>query len=93
MKSPYDIVIKPLVTEKSTGASKNNNTYFFMVAREANKPEIKHAVETIFSVNVERVNTILLKGKPKRYRLVPGQRPDWKKAMVTLKEGHRIDVL
>ncbi len=92
MKSPYDIIVKPLVTEKSTAASKDQNTYYFAVALEANKPEIKKAVETIFSVKVDRVNTIRLKGKPKRSRTRAGQKSDWKKAMVTLKEGSRIDV-
>ena len=93
MKTPYDIIIKPLVTEKSTEASKDHNTYFFAVSLEANKPEIKQAVETIFSVKVARVNTIRLIGKPKRYRTRAGHRPDWKKAMVMLKEGYRIDAL
>ena len=92
MKSPYDIIVKPLVTEKSTAASKDQNTYYFAVALEANKPEIKKAVETIFSVKVDRVNTIRLKGKPKRSRTRAGQKSDWKKAMVTLKEGSRIDI-
>jgi large subunit ribosomal protein L23 len=93
MKSPYDIIIRPLVTEKSSVGSKNHNTYFFAVQPSANKPEIKKAVETIFSVKVDRVNTIAMKGKPKRYKVRVGKRPDWKKAMVTLKEGQRIDVL
>ncbi|MFC1524973.1 50S ribosomal protein L23 [Planctomycetota bacterium] len=93
MKSPYDTIRKPLVTEKSTDAGKESNTYMFVVARDANKPEIKQAVEAIFSVKVDRVNTMLLKGKPKRSRLIPGKKPDWKKAMVTLKEGQHIDVL
>jgi len=92
MKSPYDIIIRPLVTEKSTEGSKKYNTYFFAVDRDANKYEIKRAIETVFSVKVTRINTICLKGKPKRYRAATGKKPDWKKAIVSLKEGDRIDV-
>ena len=93
LQTPHDIIIKPLVTEKVMKGAEQARTYGFRVSGQANKPEIKKAIESIFSVKVEKVRTLNLKGKPKRYRMMMGTKPGWKKAMVTLKEGHRIDVI
>ncbi len=87
----YDIVRSPVITEKSTlGAEHNQVT--FRVPLTASKPEIKAAIEDLFGVKVKAVNTLRLKGKIKRFRGIKGRRPDVKKAMVTLEEGHSIDV-
>ena len=87
----YDIIRNPVITEKSTFASEYNKIVFD-VARWATKPEIKRAVETLFSVKVKSVNTLVRKGKIKRFRGVAGRQSDVKKAIVTLEEGHAIDV-
>ncbi|MEP3346696.1 MAG: 50S ribosomal protein L23 [Litoreibacter sp.] len=87
----YDVIRKPLITEKATLASENN-AVVFEVAIEANKPMIKEAVETLFGVKVKAVNTSITKGKVKRFRGQPGRRKDVKKAYVTLEEGNTIDV-
>ena len=87
----YDVIRRPIVTEKSTRASEAN-ALVFEVAISANKPLIKEAVETLFGVKVRAVNTVLTKGKVKRFRGRPGRRNDVKKAYVTLEEGHMIDV-
>ncbi len=87
----YDIIRRPVITEKSTLGSEYNQVTF-VVAPSATKPEIKAAVEGLFGVKVKKVNTLTLKGKTKRFRGIPGRRPDQKKAMVTLEEGHSIDV-
>jgi len=87
----YDVIRRPVVTEKSTLASEAN-ALVFEVAKDANKPLIKQAVEAIFNVKVKAVNTVLTKGKVKRFRGRPGKRNDVKKAYVTLEEGHMIDV-
>jgi large subunit ribosomal protein L23 len=87
----YDIVRTPVVTEKSTMASQHNQVVF-RVPLGASKPEIKAAVEGIFNVKVLAVNTIVAKGKVKRFRGAIGQRSDTKKAMITLAEGQSIDV-
>ncbi len=86
-----DIIIRPVVTEKSTQAMENNQ-YTFVVHPKANKTEIKRAVEEIFNVTVLRVNTLRVRGKKRRMGRFVGQRPDWKKAIVTLKDGDRIEV-
>ncbi|MDO5026881.1 MAG: 50S ribosomal protein L23 [Tissierellia bacterium] len=89
MKSPYDIVLSPIVTEKSMDLL-NENKYTFRVAKDANKSEIKKAVEAIFDgVKVESVNTMNMLGKTKRVGMKVGKRIDWKKAIVTLKEGSK----
>lgn len=89
MKSPYDIVLSPIVTEKSMDLL-NDNKYTFRVAKNANKTEIKEAVEKIFDgVKVESVNTINMLGKTKRVGMKVGKRIDWKKAVITLKEGSK----
>ena len=87
----YDVIRKPVITEKATMASENNGLVF-EVAIDANKPMIKEAVETLFNVKVKAVNTTVTKGKVKRFRGRLGTRKDVKKAYVTLEEGHMIDV-
>ena len=89
--SHYDIIRSPVITEKSTMASENNQV-IFNVAPDATKPEIKKAVETLFSVKVKAVNTLNRKGKVKRFRGMVGKQNDVKKAIVTLQEGNTIDV-
>ena len=87
----YDVIRAPLINEKSTALSEHNQVVF-RVALEATKREIKAAVEGLFSVKVDAVNTIRVQGKLKRVRGRPGQRSDFKKAIVTLAQGSRIDV-
>ena len=87
----YDIVLAPHITEKTTLLS-DNNAVVFKVAGTASKPEIKAAVEALFNVKVTGVNTIVQKGKTKRWKGKPYQRSDMKKAIVTLAEGDQIDV-
>jgi large subunit ribosomal protein L23 len=87
----YDIIVAPVITEKSTLASEQNQVVF-RVAPGATKPQIKAAVESLFSVKVKTVNTLVRKGKTKRFRGVKGKQSDVKKAIVTLEEGHAIDV-
>lgn len=87
----YDIILAPHVTEKSTLASQNNQ-FVFKVAQDANKVQIKKAVEALFSVKVEKVNVVTLPGKVKRFKGRVGQRSDIKKAFVTLAQGQTIDM-
>ena len=87
----YDVVIAPHITEKSTMLSETN-AVVFKVAPKASKPEIKAAVEALFSVKVKAVNTLVRKGKVKRFRGRPGVRNDIKKAVVTLADGQSIDI-
>ena len=87
----YELVRRPVVTEKSTLASQHSQVAF-VVPLDARKPEIKAAVEGLFSVKVKAVNTLRQKGKTKRFRGRVGSRSDIKKAYVTLEEGHSIDV-
>ena len=87
----YDVIRRPVVTEKSTLASEHNQVVF-QVPLDATKPEIKAAVEGLFKVKVKAVNTLRQKGKVKRFRGRIGHRSDRKKAYVTLEEGHSIDV-
>ncbi|ABC63728.1 50S ribosomal protein L23 [Erythrobacter litoralis] len=87
----YDVVLAPHITEKATLASENN-AVVFKVANDATKPQIKEAVEALFSVKVTGVNTIVTKGKTKRWRGKPYKRSDFKKAIVTLADGDSIDV-
>lgn len=87
----YDVILGPIVTEKSTMLSENN-VVTFKVPMTATKAEIKAAVEGLFSVKVEKVNTIRQNGKTKRFKGHMGRRADSKKAMVKLAEGHSIDV-
>lgn len=87
----YDVIVSPVITEKSTNASEHNQVVF-NVAPTATKPEIKTAVESLFGVKVEKVNTLVRKGKTKRFRGIKGRQSDVKKAIVTLKDGETIDV-
>jgi large subunit ribosomal protein L23 len=87
----FDVVLAPHITEKSTLLSENN-AVVFKVASKASKPEIKAAVEALFNVKVTNVNTIVTKGKTKRWKGTPYQRSDMKKAIVTLAEGQSIDI-
>jgi large subunit ribosomal protein L23 len=87
----YDVVLAPHITEKATLVSEHN-AVVFKVARNASKPEIKAAVEALFGVEVKSVNTIITKGKTKRWKGKPYTRSDVKKAVVTLAEGQSIDV-
>jgi large subunit ribosomal protein L23 len=87
----YDVIRSPHITEKATMASEHN-AVVFKVANDATKPEIKAAVEALFSVKVTKVNTIVQKGKTKRWKGTPYTRSDFKKAIVTLADGQTIDV-
>jgi len=87
----YDIILSPVITEKATIASERNQV-IFKVARTATKPQIKEAVEKLFDVKVKAVNTLTRKGKLKVFKGMIGRQSDVKKAVVTLEEGHRIDV-
>jgi len=87
----YDTILAPVITEKSTMASEHNQVVFKVVGK-ATKPEIKAAVEALFNVKVTGVNTLNRKGKTKRFGGIPGRQKDFKKAIVTLAEGHSIDV-
>ena len=94
MRNPWEVVRKPLVTEKSM-AGQQKGTYTFIVSMETNKLEVKYAVEKIYNVKVDDVRIVRVKGKYKRMKnmLLEGHRKDWKKAYVTLKEGFRLDII
>lgn len=87
----YDLIVKPVITEKATMASEHG-AVVFQVAPTATKPAIKEAVEALFGVKVKAVNTVVTKGKTKRFRGMAGVRSDVKKAYVTLEDGNTIDV-
>ena len=87
----YDIIVAPVVTEKATLASEHNKV-LFKVSSKATKPQIKEAVEKLFDVKVKSVNTLVRKGKVRNFRGTRGELSDVKKAIVTLEEGHTIDV-
>ena len=87
----YDVLIAPVITEKATAASEHNKVVF-KVARTATKPQIKEAVEKLFDVKVKSVNTLIRKGKMKVFKNKLGEQQSYKRAIVTLEEGHRIDV-
>lgn len=87
----YDVIVSPAITEKSTMVSEYNQVVF-NVARDASKPEIKAAVEALFNVKVKTVNTLIRKGKLKRFRGIQGRQSNVKKAIVTLVDGQSIDV-
>ena len=90
--SNYDVILSPVITEKSTRLSEANQVVF-KVTRDATKPQIKKAVETLFKVKVKAVNTLVRKGKSRRFRGIKGVQSDVKKAVVTLEEGQFIDVM
>ena len=91
MKTAYDIIKRPIITEQSM-ESASFKKYTFEVAKTSNKVEIRQAVEAIFNVTVTKVNTLNVKSKPKRMRGAAGRTRTWKKAMVTLKEGDSIEL-
>lgn len=91
-REPRTIVKRALITEKGTQIRERENGYLFEVARDANKIEIRQAIESIFPVKVEAVRTLRVHGKPKRMGRYAGHRPDWKKAIVTLKKGQTIEL-
>lgn len=94
MKEPYDIIKTIRLTEKATLLTEKGNQYVFKVDTHANKTEIRHAVEKVFGTKVVRVNTANFQGKKKRVRRMEyGRRPHWKKAIVTLKEGEKIELV
>jgi large subunit ribosomal protein L23 len=92
-RSPRDIIIRPLMTEKSMRLKEEQNSVTFRVRPDANKIEIRSAVETIFNVKVATVRTASFEGKLKRMGRHQGRRPDWKKAIVTLAPGHKIELV
>ncbi|MBW2019425.1 MAG: 50S ribosomal protein L23 [Deltaproteobacteria bacterium] len=89
--NPYDIIKKPVVTEKGTIQKEANNQFTFEVDRKANRVEIRHAVEKVFNVRVVKVRTMQMRGKVKRLGRTLGKRHDWKKAIVTLAKGEHIE--
>jgi large subunit ribosomal protein L23 len=90
-KEPHEIIISPVISEKSTKLSEKQGKYVFRVDPHANKVEIGKAVEKIFNVKVTAVNTMNYSGKNRRVRMAEGRTAAWKKAVVTLKEGQKID--
>jgi large subunit ribosomal protein L23 len=92
VRDPRQIIIRPIVSEKSMAAMDETNTYTFEVAKEATKPQIARAVEEVFDVTVLKVNTLNVAGKPRRVRYALGKTKAWKKAFVTLAEGDKIDL-
>ncbi len=91
-RSPYDILIKPLLTEKMTALKESENRVAFVVDKRANKIEVKKAVEEVFKVKVASINVMNLLGKKKRLGRFAGKRPDWKKAIITLKKGEKLEL-
>ena len=91
-REPRSIVRCAMITEKGTRIRERQSGYLFEVSRDANKIEIKRAIESIFNVKVNSVRTIRVHGKPKRMGRYAGHRPDWKKALVTLKKGQTIEI-
>lgn len=91
-RDPHAVLVKPLLTEKSTILREGQNKLCFAVYSGANKIEVRRAVEEALKVRVEKVNIVHVTGKPKRSGRFAGKRPDWKKAVVTLKEGEKTDM-
>jgi large subunit ribosomal protein L23 len=92
LKSARSVLVHPLLTEKAAQLYEHQNKYLFRVALDANKIDIKRAVEAVFNVHVVDVRTQVRKGKLKRMGVFEGRRPKWKKAIVTLKQGDKIDI-
>jgi len=88
----YDVIQEPLITEKVTVGIEKDRRYGFKVHKEANKKQIKSAIEAIFNVHVTKVNVMVNVGKWRRIRFQPGKTAEWKKAIVTIKEGEKIDL-
>jgi large subunit ribosomal protein L23 len=93
MRDPRQVIVRPLVTEKSMRIKEERNAVTFQVVPDANKVEIRHAVETIFNVKVAQVRTANVRGKLKRMGRFQGRRSSWKKAVVTLAPGHKIELV
>ena len=91
MRSVYDVIRRPIISEKSTALAEVGGRYAFEVATQANKQEIRDAVQRLFSVKVRKVHTMVMHGKVKRVRRFEVRRSNWKKALVTLAEGQKID--
>lgn len=89
----YEVLLSPRVTEKTSLVGESSNQYVFRVAPDANKTEIKDAVEALFEVNVESVRVVNVKGKNKSFKMRPGKRSNWKKAYVRVQEGQALDFL
>ena len=87
----FTTIVRPLLTERSTIMKEEHNQYVFEVALKADKGQIARAVSELFKVNVERVRTMIVKGKFRRYSKGGGMRPDWKKAIVTVRKGQKIE--
>ncbi len=92
MRGPHQVMLRPLLTEKGTRLKEEGNQYIFRVAKTANKIEIRQAIEQLFKVTVLNVHTTRVRGKLKRLGRFQGRRPDWKKAIATLKEGDSIEL-
>lgn len=92
MKSPYDVIRRPLITEKANIDKEKRNAYHFEVPVTVDAPEIKDAVQAVFGVKVVDVRTLIVRGKVKRIGRFFGKRNNWKKAIVTLREGDKIDL-
>jgi large subunit ribosomal protein L23 len=93
MRDLYGIIKRPLITERGTHLREKESKYFFEVAKGANKLEIKRAIESLFRVHVTSVHTISLRGKEKKVGRFAGKTPDWKKAVVTLRQGDSIEFI
>ena len=91
-RDPFDILIKPLLTEKITGLQEQANRVAFVVKKDASRIEIRHAVESALKVKVKNVNVMNIMGKPKRQGRFVGKRPDWKKAIVKLASGQSLEL-
>ena len=89
----HTIIKSPIITEKSTDLTGKYNKYSFAVDRRANKIEIKKAIQELFKVKVLKVNTVKMRGKQRRVRFRQGKTPDWKKTVVTLREGDKIELI
>lgn len=92
MRDPHDILLRPLLTEKITSLREEKNCVAFAVSREATKIDIQRAVEKALNVRVASVNVMNVKGKPKRQGRFVGKRSDWRKALITLKEGEKLEL-
>ncbi len=91
-RDPFDILVKPLLTEKVTGLQAHANRVAFVVRSNANRIEVRRAVESALKVKVESVNIMTVRGKQKRQGRFLGKRPDWKKAIVTLRKGEKLEL-
>jgi large subunit ribosomal protein L23 len=91
MRNVYDVIVRPIISEKSTALAEVAGKYAFEVASQANKQEIRDAVQNLFNVKVREVRTMVVHGKVKRLARAETKRPNWKKAIVTLAEGQKID--